>query len=216
MDASDGDDEGEVGRGPLDHLLDVGETVLGASASSSALPRGGGDASGPVIARPGAKADTPEVWALGKRAISPRPAKVPTLAPLKALKVSPSSTAHWVVEAQVAIQRGAASVRADPKEPVAQGGAAKVTPTQAGEGAPAPRKAEARESDGAEVPSVAEATEVEAPWASEAKAAEVGVPRTAEAAAAGAGAPGTTEDTMAEAGALGTIEADMITAKPLA
>ena len=44
------------------------------------------------------------------------PAEVPTLAPLKALKVSPSSTAHWVVEAQAALQRGAASVRVDPKE----------------------------------------------------------------------------------------------------
>ena len=122
------------------------------------------------------------------------------MAPLKALKVNPGSIAHWMAEAQAAIQRGAVSARADPKEPVAQGGAAKVTPTQAGEGAPAPRKAEACESDGAEVPSVAEATEVEAPWASEAKAAEVGVPRTAEAAAAGAGAPGTTEAGVPEAG----------------
>ena len=72
MDASDGDDESEMGRGPLDHLPNVGGTVLGASASSSVLLGGGGeDTSGPVIARPGVEADTPEAWALGKRAVSP-------------------------------------------------------------------------------------------------------------------------------------------------
>ena len=131
------------------------------------------------------------------------------MAPLKALKVSPSSIAHWVVEAQAAIQRGAASVRADPKEPVAQGGAAKVTPTQAGEGAPAPRKAEARESDGAEVPSVAEATEVEALGISEAEA-------TGEAAAAEVEAPTTIEAMMAGAGAHGTTEAGVVVERPSA
>ena len=70
-DASDGDDEGEMGRGPLDHLPDVGETVPEASVSSPVLPGGGGDASGPAIAHPGAKADMPMAWALGKRTISP-------------------------------------------------------------------------------------------------------------------------------------------------
>ena len=71
-DASDGDDESERGRGPLDHLPNIRETAPGASASSPVLPGGGGgDASGPVIARPGAEADTPEAWALGKRAVSP-------------------------------------------------------------------------------------------------------------------------------------------------
>ncbi|XP_066351698.1 uncharacterized protein [Miscanthus floridulus] len=59
-----------MGRGPLDHLPDIGETVLRASASSLAL-LGGGDTSGPAIARSGAAADTPEVRALGKHAISP-------------------------------------------------------------------------------------------------------------------------------------------------
>ena len=54
---------------------------------------------------------------------------MPTLAPLKALKVSPDSTTHWVVEAQAAIQHGVASARADPKEPVTQGGATEVTLT---------------------------------------------------------------------------------------
>ena len=72
-----------------------------------------------------------------------------------------------------------------------------------GEEAPTPHKGEARELDGAEVPSVAEAAEVEAPLVSEAEAAEVGAPRTAEAAAAGAGAPT-------------TIEADVIAARPSA
>jgi len=35
--------------------------------------------------------------------------------------VSTSSTARWVVDAQAALQRGAASARADLEEPVAQG-----------------------------------------------------------------------------------------------
>ena len=63
MDASDGDDEGERGRDPLDHLLDVEETVLPGG--------GGGAASGSAIARLGAEADTPEERALGKRVVSP-------------------------------------------------------------------------------------------------------------------------------------------------
>ncbi|XP_066320102.1 uncharacterized protein [Miscanthus floridulus] len=217
-DASDGDDEGEVGWGPLDHLPDIGEMVPGASASSPTLPGGGGggDASRPAIAGPRAEADTPEEQALGKHTVSPqkRPTEVPTLAPLKALKVSPSSTAHWVAEAQAAIQCGTTSARANPKEPVAEGGAAKVTPTQTGEGAPPPHEAEDHESDGAGAPSVAEATEVEPPRASEAKATEVAAPRTAEAVAAGAEAPRTTEATMVEAEAPRTTEADVITAKP--
>ena len=71
-DASNGDDEGEMGRGPLDHLPDIGETVPGASASSPTLPGGGGGAVlGSAIARPGAEADTPKARALGKRVVSP-------------------------------------------------------------------------------------------------------------------------------------------------
>ncbi|XP_066320160.1 uncharacterized protein [Miscanthus floridulus] len=128
---------------------------------------------------------------LQPRSSQKRPTDALALAPLKALKVSPSSTAHWVVEAQAAIQHGAASV--------AQGGAVEASLTQIGEGAPPPHKAEAHESDGAEAPSVAEATEVKAPQASKAKATEAGVPRTTKAAAAGAGAPGTTKATGAEA-----------------
>ncbi|XP_066323317.1 uncharacterized protein [Miscanthus floridulus] len=140
---------------------------------------------------------------LQPRSSRKRPTEVTTLAPLKALKVSPSSTALWVVEAQAAKQRGAASARANLKEPVALGGAAEVTPTQTGEGAPLPRGAEACDSDGAVAPSFAEATEVEAPRASEAEATEAEAPRTAEAAAAGAGAPR-------------AIEVDVVAVKPLA
>ena len=71
-DSLDEDDGIEKGRGPLDHLPNVGETVLGASASSPAFPGGGGDgALGSAIAHPASKADTPEVRALGKRAVSP-------------------------------------------------------------------------------------------------------------------------------------------------
>ncbi|XP_066347825.1 uncharacterized protein [Miscanthus floridulus] len=252
-----------MGRGPLDHLPDIGETVPRASASSPALPGGGGGAApGLAIACPGAEANMPEARALGKRAVSPmglmaaveqvaagamqlppqrikgvpgfvedrpapadtecfvlcrkRPTEVPTLAPLKALKVNPSSTAHWVAEAQAAIQRGAASARADPKEPATQGGATEATPTRTGEGVPPPHEGEARESDGAKVPSVAEATEVEAPRVSEAKATEAEAPETIEAAAAGVGVSATIEATMAEVGALETTEADMIVARPSA
>ncbi|XP_066333209.1 uncharacterized protein [Miscanthus floridulus] len=69
--SSSDDDESEVGRGTLDHLPDVRGMALGASASSPVFPGGGGgDASGPAIARPGAEADTPEARALGKRAVS--------------------------------------------------------------------------------------------------------------------------------------------------
>ena len=81
------------------------------------------------------------------------------LAPRKVLKVSASSTAQWVVEAQAAIQRGAASARADPKEPDAQGEATEAATKRAGEEAPTSLEAEARESDGVEASSVAEATE---------------------------------------------------------
>ena len=69
------------------------------------------------------------------------------LAPRKALKVSTSSTAQWVVEAQAVIQRGMASARADPKEPVTPEESTKAATKQAGEEAPMPHEAEARELD---------------------------------------------------------------------
>ena len=72
-DALDGDDKGEMGRGPLDHLPDIGETVPGASASSPALLGGGGGGATPgsTVSHLGAEADTPKERALGKRAVSP-------------------------------------------------------------------------------------------------------------------------------------------------
>ncbi|XP_066334575.1 uncharacterized protein [Miscanthus floridulus] len=305
MEASDGDDEGEMGRGPLDHLLDVGEVVPGASASSPVLLGRGGEADpGAAIACSGAETDTPEARALGKRAVSPvgsataveqvaaeamqlppqriegapgsvedqptpmdteamplppppplrtrvavakrlpprssrkRPAEVPTLAPLKALKVTPGSTTHWVAEAQAALHRGVALARADPKELATQGGVAEAALTEEGEAAPPPRDGEARGSDVAEVPlavettgtevlgvSQARVTEATAPRAIEAAAAgaralataeammaEAGAPQTTEATMAEAGAPGSTEATMAEAGAAGATDADVIVA----
>ena len=57
---------------------------------------------------------------------------MPALAPREALKVGTSSTAQWVVEAQAAIQRGAASARTDQKKPVTQGEAAEAAMEQAG------------------------------------------------------------------------------------
>ena len=79
-DASNGDDEGERGRAPLDYLPDIEETAPGASASSPALPGGGGGDSAPgsTIAHPASEADTPELQALGKRAISPSGSMVVT------------------------------------------------------------------------------------------------------------------------------------------
>ncbi|XP_066391888.1 uncharacterized protein [Miscanthus floridulus] len=107
-------------------------------------------------------------------------------------------------------------MRADLKEPATQGGATKVAPTRTGEGSPPPHEGEARESDGAKVPSVAEATEVEAPRVSEAKAMEAEAPRTTEDATAAVGAPATTEVMMVEAEAPETTEAVVIAARPLA
>ena len=83
------------------------------------------------------------------------------MAPLKALKVNPGSTAHWVAEAQAALQRGTASARADPKGPATQGGPAEAALTQEGEGAPPPHGGEARGLDAAEVPLAAETTGIE-------------------------------------------------------
>ncbi|XP_066323861.1 uncharacterized protein [Miscanthus floridulus] len=123
--------------------------------------------------------------------------EVPALAPCKALKVSTSSPAQWVVEAQAAIERGAASARADPKESVTQGEVTEAAMKQVGEEAPMPHEAKARVSDEAEAPLVAEAIE------GEAKA-----PRTSKAEAMEARAPWTTKAEVVEAG--------VGTAKPVA
>ncbi|XP_066373339.1 uncharacterized protein [Miscanthus floridulus] len=104
-----------------------------------------------------------------------------------------------------------ALARADPKEPVAQGEATEAAMKQAGEEVPTPCEAKAHESDEAEAPSVAKATEgeAEAPRTSEAKMAEVGASRAFEADVADAGAPRTTEAKVAEAAAPRTTEAEV-------
>ncbi|XP_066396257.1 eukaryotic translation initiation factor 5B-like [Miscanthus floridulus] len=129
------------------------------------------------------------------------------LAPHKVLKVSTISTARWVVEVQAAIQRGAASARADPKEPVAQGETTKVAMKQAREEAPTPREAKALELGEVKVPSIAEATEgeVEAPRTSEAEVAEARASRASKAEVVDVGALRTTEAEVVEAG-LGAAE----------
>ncbi|XP_066311631.1 basal body protein 10-like [Miscanthus floridulus] len=137
--------------------------------------------------------------------------EAPALAPRKALKVSTSSTTQWVMEAQAAIQHGAASARADPKESDAQGEATKAATKQAGEEAPTPHEAEALMPDEAKAPLIAEATEgeAEALRTSEAKATEARASRTTEAEVAKARASRTTEAKVAEAGAPGTTKAEV-------
>ena len=93
------------------------------------------------------------------------------MVPLKALKVNPGSTVHWVAEAQAAIQHGAASARADPKEPVAQGEAAEAATEQVGEEAPRTSEAEVAEARAPEV----EVVDVEAPGTTKAEDVEAGV-----------------------------------------
>ncbi|XP_066385097.1 uncharacterized protein [Miscanthus floridulus] len=131
-----------------------------------------------------------------------RQAEVPTLAPHKALKVSASSTAQWVMEVQAAIQHGAASARVDPKELDAQGEAIEAASQRAGDEALTSLEVEARESNRAKAPSVTEATEGEAkaPKTSKAEATEAGASKTIEAEVAKAKAPGTTEAEATEAG----------------
>ncbi|XP_066313737.1 uncharacterized protein [Miscanthus floridulus] len=136
-----------------------------------------------------------------------RPADDLPLAPLKALKASLSSSAHWVVEAQAAIQRGAASARVDPKGPAAQGGVAEAAPTQS-DGAVMPFVAEA---SGA---SKAEAMEATAPTTTETTVAAVSVSASAEATMAEVGAPGTAEAVIAEAGAPEVTKAIVMAARP--
>ena len=103
------------------------------------------------------------------------------MAPLKALKVSASATARWVVDTQAALQRGSASSRAT-----------EVAAKQAGDEAPTPCEAGALKAGEAEAPTIAEAIEGEA-----------GAPRTTEAevaeASSGAAEP-SAQDAETEAG----------------
>ncbi|XP_066324386.1 uncharacterized protein [Miscanthus floridulus] len=159
---------------------------------------------------------------LPPRSSQKRPADELPLAPLKALKASPGSSAHWVAEAQAAIQRGAASARVDPRGPATQGGVAEAAPTQTREGALSPRGGEAHESDGASVPLVAkdagvseaEAMEAIAPTTVETAVATVGVSTSAEATMAKAKAPETVEAIIAEAGAPEITKAIVMAVRP--
>ncbi|XP_066324237.1 uncharacterized protein [Miscanthus floridulus] len=117
-----------------------------------------------------------------------------------------------VAEAQAALHRGAASARADLKEPATQGGAAEAALTEEGEAAPPPRDGKAHGSDAAEVPLAIETTRTEVPRVLSAAATETAAPGTIEAATAGTGALATTEATMAEARAPETAEASMVEA----
>ena len=99
--------------------------------------------------------------------------EVPALAPCKALKVSATSTAQQAVEAQAAVQRGAASAGADLEGPVAQEEALGAAIEQTEEEGPMSCVVEAHKSDGAGAPPVAEAgSKAEAPGTSEAEMVE--------------------------------------------
>ncbi|XP_066365193.1 uncharacterized protein [Miscanthus floridulus] len=100
------------------------------------------------------------------------------------------------------MQHGAASARADAKEPAAQGEATEAATKQVGEEAPMPCEAGALELGEAKAPSVAEATEgeAEAPRTSEAEVVEARPSRASKAEVADARAPKTTEAEVAEAG----------------
>ncbi|XP_066392751.1 uncharacterized protein [Miscanthus floridulus] len=108
-----------------------------------------------------------------------------------------------------------ASVRADPKELVAQEEATEAATERVGEEMPTPHVAEARESYGAEVPSVAEATEgeTEAPRSFEAEAMEARAPRTIEAEVVGTEA---TEARAPKTTKAGVAVVNVSAAKPVA
>ncbi|XP_066384933.1 uncharacterized protein [Miscanthus floridulus] len=200
----------------------------GASATGLASLGGGAeDALRLAIARPRAEADTPEIRASGKYAISPMGSMAgatrspsqrveealesgegrPVPADTRAVPPPPPPPSSRMRDAvrKLLCPRS----RADPKEPVAQGEATEAATKQAGEEAPTPREAEALESGEDEAPSIAEAIEgeVEAPRTSEAKVAEARASRASKAKVADARAPRTTEAEVAEAGAPGTTEA---------
>ncbi|XP_066344311.1 uncharacterized protein [Miscanthus floridulus] len=195
--ASDGDDGGEAGRGPLDHLPDVVEVVPGALASSPALPGGGGEADpGPAVARSGAEADTPEAWALGKRAISP----VGSVAVVERVAVETTPPPpQWTKGAPGSIEDRPAPMDTE-ATPLPPPPPLRTRFTVAKQLSPRSR---------AGVPLV-----VEAPGVSEAEATEATAPTTAETTVAMVGVSASAEATMAEAEAPETIEAIAMAAMP--
>ena len=118
------------------------------------------------------------------------------MVPHKALKVSTSSTAHWVAEKQAAVQHGVASGGVGPEELAAEGKGAEVATERAGEDESTPR----------EVVGLG-ANEAEASTAAEAIGGEARAPKSSEARAVDAGA---TEVEMAEARAPGSVEAEAV------
>ncbi|XP_066375090.1 uncharacterized protein [Miscanthus floridulus] len=188
--ASDGDDEGEMGHGPLDHLPDVGEAVLEASASYPAPPGGGGGADpGSAIARSRAEADTPEAKADPKEpATQGGAAEVALTQEGEGAPLPRDGEAHGSDAAEVPL---AVETTGTEVPEVSQAGATEAA---------APRTIEAAAA-GTRAPATAEAT-----------MAEAGAPETTKAMMAEAGAPGTTEATMEEARAPRTTDADVIVA----
>ncbi|XP_066384785.1 uncharacterized protein [Miscanthus floridulus] len=195
-DALDGDDEDEMGRGPLDHLPDVGEVVPGALASSPALLGGGEGADpGSAIARSGAEADTPVARALGKRAVSPvgLVAAVEQVA-AKATQLPPQRTegALRSVEDQSRADKhgGPTSATATALANKGRRGEAVAAPLESkatcGElGSEASRAAEASRVEAQRLKEKAEAFRVEARhWELKAKESEAEVTRAAEASSA--------------------------------
>ncbi|XP_066310840.1 uncharacterized protein [Miscanthus floridulus] len=147
---------------------------------------GGGGAAGPAEGRRGAGVRR------GPSSADGYGCDATAAASAVAEEASPGSSAHWVAEAQAAIQRGAASARVNPQEPAAQGRVAEAAP---------------KWSDGAIVPFVAEA-----PGASRAEAMGAPAPMTAEIAVSAAGASVSAEAIMTEAGAPETAEAVIVEA----
>ena len=84
--------------------------------------------------------------------------------------MSTNSTAQWVVEAQATIHRGAASARANPKEPIALEEATEAAMKQAGEEAPRTSETKVAEARAPEV----KVADAEAPGTTEAVVVEVG------------------------------------------
>ncbi|XP_066392499.1 uncharacterized protein [Miscanthus floridulus] len=112
--------------------------VPGAPARSLTL-LGGGGVLGPVVARPGAEADTPEARVSEERAVSPMGSTVEVeRATVGATPLSPRRVEE-AAEAQAGVQRGAASGGAISEEAAAQEKGAEVAAKRVEEEEPTPR-----------------------------------------------------------------------------
>ncbi|XP_066321669.1 uncharacterized protein [Miscanthus floridulus] len=228
-DASNGDDESEMGRGPLDHLLDVGEMAPRVSVSSPALPGGGAeDALRPAIARPEAEADTPEARAFGKCTVSPVGSTVEVEQVAAGVTQLPPQRTKGVPESSEG-RPAPTDTEAVPPPPPPPLQRRVTVPKWFHPRSSRKRKAEvpalalrkslkgevtgvATERAGEETPTPCEAKAREsdgakAPLVAEATEGETEAPRTFEAKATEAGAPRTTEAEVAGTGAPETTEA---------